>query len=364
MIIFRADGNSIIGMGHVMRSMTIAKAVQSRGESVLFVTADSMVDTKLDEAGLNHVSLASDYKDMESEIDALREIIEEYKASIIVVDSYQVTNKYLSEITKLVPSIYLDDLCNETYPVSALINYNISADLEEYRRLYQRNKVDDSTIPEFILGLNYVPLRDMFRLDSDKSKLMASADKVPNGETKIEVLLTAGGADPLNIAELVARKWIEVYKDKKLFELNIVCGPLYNQVEKLKEVVKECDNITLHIDVKNMAELMNRCQIAMAATGSTIYELCALGIPTVSFYYVENQRRIAEAFEKQTPVKNCGDMSKDSDVVLERLFTEVKELCDDGSRRRAVAKEMKKKVDGMGAYRIADKLIEIAEMDK
>ena len=40
MFYIRADGNEKIGMGHIMRCLTVADALRKQGEEVLFLTAD------------------------------------------------------------------------------------------------------------------------------------------------------------------------------------------------------------------------------------------------------------------------------------------------------------------------------------
>ena len=43
-IVFRADANSSIGMGHIMRSLSIADAFSDKGHLVSFVLADDTVE--------------------------------------------------------------------------------------------------------------------------------------------------------------------------------------------------------------------------------------------------------------------------------------------------------------------------------
>ena len=40
MIIIRVDGNEKIGLGHVMRCLSVADALKSNGNNLMFVTAD------------------------------------------------------------------------------------------------------------------------------------------------------------------------------------------------------------------------------------------------------------------------------------------------------------------------------------
>ena len=56
MYIIRADGNTAIGMGHVMRCLSIADAMRDRNIEPVFMTADNdcvaMIEDRGFEAGL------------------------------------------------------------------------------------------------------------------------------------------------------------------------------------------------------------------------------------------------------------------------------------------------------------------------
>ena len=84
-IVFRADANPNIGMGHVMRCLSIADAFQSMGKRVLFIVADDSVVNLINSRGFDTYVLKSDYKDMESELSMWPEWL---LTKILIVDSY------------------------------------------------------------------------------------------------------------------------------------------------------------------------------------------------------------------------------------------------------------------------------------
>ena len=49
------------------------------------------------------------------------------------------------------------------------------------------------------------------------------------------------------------------------------------------------------VGVSNMAELMADCDLAFGAAGSTSWERCSLGVPTIMLVLADNQRKIAKA---------------------------------------------------------------------
>lgn len=43
-------------------------------------------------------------------------------------------------------------------------------------------------------------------------------------------------------------------------------------------------------ECKKMSELMQQCDMAVSAAGSTLYELCACGMPTITYVLADNQK--------------------------------------------------------------------------
>lgn len=343
MIFFRADGNPNIGVGHIMRCISIAKKVIANGDSVLFITADSQADDLLETSKLPHISMNTDYRNMMSEIPTLLDLFEQYEPSSIVVDSYYVSDRYFMALHNYVYVNYIDDMCNQVFPVDRIINYNICANRDDYIALYSEN--ENQKIPDFVLGLRYTPLREVF---SGRTTLIP-----PSKEKVTDILLSTGGSDPLDISAIFAKEW-ESYTELTDIKLHIVCGPFYQKTDDLYKLIGGAENIIIHKNVQDMVSLMDECQLAVASTGSTIYELCARKVPTISFYFVENQRRIAWAFDAKTPVVNAGDMSADQEAVLDKIFMNLRTLISDIDRRKDISEAMYRLVDGNGAERIAE----------
>lgn len=73
-----------------------------------------------------------------------------------------------------------------------------------------------------------------------------------------------------------------------------------------------------HDNVKSMSVLMKECDLAISANGTTVYELSAMGLPTISFAMVEEQVNSAEAMSRLGVIDYCGRsyMNKDECVKL------------------------------------------------
>ena len=97
---------------------------------------------------------------------------------------------------------------------------------------------------------------------------------------------------------------------------------------------------------------MRRCQLAVSAGGTTLFELCACGIPTVCFSFADNQKPGTIGMGSRDIMQYAGD-ARDTDVtghILEGLLR----LLQSPTLRQEYASRMKRLVDGRGAGRIAD----------
>ncbi|MBO4775567.1 MAG: hypothetical protein J5515_03030, partial [Lachnospiraceae bacterium] len=92
--VIRADANSNIGQGHVMRCLSLADALCERGNSCVFVTAKDSVVAMMERRGYKAFVLGTSYDQTESETEELFDILDREKADVLIVDSYFVTDKY------------------------------------------------------------------------------------------------------------------------------------------------------------------------------------------------------------------------------------------------------------------------------
>ena len=351
MFIIRADGNSVIGMGHVMRCLSIADAMKQQGVEPVFVTACGECIPMIERRGFQTRLLTTDYRDMLSELPQLAQILAEenceIKKHVILVDSYQVSEAYFRELHKLARTACLEDM-GQPYPVDVLINYNIYGEkLAPYYEAGGMNKPQ-----QILLGTAYMPLRQEFL--EDVTYMLR--------EKVTDVMITTGGSDPFFAAKAFADAFLtDKTLQKENIRYHIISGPFNSHAADLKELYAGNENVVIHEKVTSMKEIMRQCDAVLTATGSTIYEVSALGVPMLVFYFAENQRQGAEELEKKTCVINCGDFSKATENVVERAVATLTRCTQEKSYRELLNQEEKKLVDGKGACRIAKAIIHLQE---
>lgn len=341
-VFFRCDANSTIGMGHVMRCLSIADAFADNGYEPIFLLADSAAEKLVHSRGFESEVLNTDYQQMEAELPQFLGFLKGAgsKDSIILfVDSYFTTAKYLQALRQLAYIAYIDDVLKYPYPVDALINYNIYAEESEYKQLYCDSDVE---LPKLLLGTKYVPLRKQF----SNLPRRAAALEVKN------VLISTGGADSEHIALQLA-KYLQENNILNEVCFHFLVGAMNPDLGKLEEIAAQQKNIILEKNVTEMASLMQSCDLAVAASGSTLYELCACGVPIINYIFADNQKGLAEKFFKQGVSDYLGDFRKCQNFFCDVAFSEVLTLSGDRHKRQQMMDAGYKVCDGIGANRIA-----------
>lgn len=342
MILFRVDGNEKVGLGHIMRCLSIAQALYDYGSKVCFITSDERCESIIIQKGFECIVLYTDYSEMESEINVFERVIKELKPKIIIIDSYYVTENYLISIRKKAKTVYIDDVLAFAYPVDILINYNIFSSQVDYNQLYKRADI----LPRFVLGTHYVPLRKEF-LNCAYRK----PEKVNN------ILISTGGADTYHIAI----KLLEYLNDhpERLSAccLKFIVGSVNQDEKKIIELSQKLPNVDLMLDIKNMKELMCNCDLAVSAAGSTLYELCVCSVPTITYVIADNQSIAAELFDKKNLMINIGDL-RNVDNVGELIVNSVYMLKNNLNKRRTLAENAYNHLNKYGSELIAKIIVQ------
>ena len=336
----RADGNTILGMGHLMRCRTIALQLVKRGCRVVFFTSDDKAGELLESWGFPVRVLHSDYRNMEQELPALLEGLSKEGVRLLLVDSYQVTREYLNALGKRQPVYLMDDMGQQVFPVKGVINYNIYGAELPYEKSYGAGV-------RLLLGACFAPVREEFVTGTYTVRECAE-----------RIVITMGGSELYDfggeLAEMLCKQIGDV-------ELELVCGAFSPHLERLRLLEAKEKRIHVHGNVQNMAELMEGCDLAISAAGSTMYELCAVGVPAITCYYVENQRQIAESFGRKTKVYNAGNLAEKPKEAMENILAQVKKMLSQYGLRTETSASMRGLVDGVGAGSIAEALMGICE---
>lgn len=341
MYYFRAEGSAKIGIGHLMRSMSVAGEFSCR-EEIIFLCHTELSAKTVRSRGFEVIELKSVPFSRE-EAEEIKNSIGQDDYAVIILDSYEYDNLYVRELSKFAKVVCFDDIAENAFDADVIINYNSYAAPQMYEEMYENS---EAKLPELILGSEYIPLRKEFRGAKEKEC-----------DTVKDILITTGGGDVENLAKEIAEKLIEDLGEEKV-NLHLVCGSMNPNYDSLKKLSETNKYIFIHKDVRNMAELMDKCDIAVSAGGSTCYELCAMGLPFTVFAYALNQTGILKDMSERGTALGAGYISSDKDreVVLSDIVSRTVKLVKDKELRDKMRKKGRELVDGKGAERLADML--------
>ena len=315
-LIIIADGNLTIGAGHLSRCLTIGRAAKKRGIDPLFILSDKVSLEYLQRLseGVKYTYRIVSRDDFLKEIlrgakadfaknpgvskeESLREVIGRAEEAAVLVDSYEVSGDFFE---KLLSAGFqrvsrIDDLHEEAYPGVLIIDYD--------------------------KDLSLAPIREGFAEFPFEVR-----------ESGKRILFSSGSGDPMGLFEQLLRISKERYPE---VELQVLRG----------------------IAPSEMPKFIAGFDVGIFAAGGSLYEAAALGLPLLSFSFVENQVAGGKAME-QAGIRYLGDCREDReaagpvDEFLERALREAVKLLEDLEERKRISLHEKTLIDGKGTERI------------
>lgn len=311
-IAIRADGGSKIGMGHIMRTLVLAKELAKTNDVFYVCRTDNPLSNKY-KPGMDKIKFYGFNVITISEDNFIEELCK-IKADMLITDSYNINEEYFN-ITKKFFKVtgYIDDMNLHYFDVDFIINQNIGA---------EKLKYSVNTDAKLFLGTNYTMLREEFR----NHKCKDINEKIS------DIMITVGGADSNGITNKV----VNYLKDLE-YKFHIIIGPSFKEenIENLLKLQNLKENINLYFNA-NMIEVMNKCDIAISACGSTLYELAVCGIPTIGLIVADNQKEIANEMQEKGLIYNLGwyrELSKD------KLINNIKKISKLSNRQLMIKKQ-------------------------
>ncbi len=286
-ILFRADGNSKIGLGHLYRLFALVEMYKEVYEFTFITKSDSTISVIPKEYPV--VVLPKELG-VEKEPEWLAKKYNPTK-HLIIADGYPFVSNYQKEIKNQgFQLMYIDDLTTEYMYADIVVNHSPSVQKEDF-------KSKKST--KFALGTKYAILRPMF----------IEATKQKRNITKLDTaFICFGGSDMYNLSIIATKALLELAQFKKIY---VVLGAAYKHIEIL-ELAKNNTVIEIiqNASEKEMLTIMQKSNFAIAPASTILYELCCVKMPILSGYYVKNQELIYKGFLTNNAIFKAGDFSK------------------------------------------------------
>ena len=280
--VLRADASSSIGVGHVMRSLSLGEALIDEGfgvELVSFELAPSL-QSLATSCGIEVVEPSCAPRSSED-----AQFVLDRNADIVVVDGYEFSREFFAVLeASSTPFAVIDDNAetNAQSP-SAVINQNPHASASMYAHLQGE--------PKMLLGLQYAMVRKEVR--------EVAAMNLPSREG--EVFVAIGGADFLGLTAPI----VEALAETGL-QIRVAVGHANTQRAHIQKLADQLGNVTL-IEQQDYVSSLARAHVAVLAAGSSLWEACAVGTPSIGLVVADNQFASANAAKKLgfTRVVDC-----------------------------------------------------------
>ena len=258
-IIFRADGNSQIGLGHVVRSLALAAMLRDEFECVFAIQGPATeLREQIRQVCDGIIALPRCLPAEDRFVHELGAYISEEE--IVVLDGYGFGTAYQESIkAKGAPIVCIDDIHAYRFVSDVVINHTGGISETAY---------ETAPYTRLCLGPAHALLRPPFLTASRETR------NIPEGSPR--VLLNLGGADPQNLTLQLAK---ELRAMDEALQVDIVVGAAYRHQAELQAWLQHHPNFTLHrnLDAHQMCDLMRKCAAAVTSASGVAYEYAAVG---------------------------------------------------------------------------------------
>ena len=331
-ILFRVDANEKVALGHLKRCISLSLKLREFNANSYFAIIEDGYSKRL----LSSLSIPFFSIDIDNPIDDLSQtliIAKNVSANIIVTDSYTINDGYRK---KLIDNGYfvvsLSDLSIDVNDYNININSNLNA--EKIIRI-DNNK-------DQLLGIDYLIMPIEFWNISNYN----SIDKIEN------VLITMGGIDHFDLTTQIL---IILDKINSPFSITVIIGPYYENIDSINNQANKMNkSINIISNPNTLFPFMEKCTLALCAGGQTLYELLSLGRPTIGISLWKNQEGNINELSK---IGGIRGISYNEEHFNDKLSKEINDIVFNISLRQKMFLKSKQIVDGKGADRVSNKIL-------
>lgn len=354
LVVFRADASVTIGTGHVMRCLTLADTLRARGADCQFVTRDqpghlgaliaergfavSILDAPSgpalsgppDHAAWAGVTWQQDLADTRAAID---------RADWLIVDHYALDARWQQGLGDRVGRIMvIDDLADRPHAAALLLDQNLGREAKDYDGLVP----DDCRI---LTGPRFALLRPEFAAQREASLARRKGARLAH------LMISMGGTDAADATSMVLRALARADLPSEM-RISVVMGSCAPALECVRALAADMPWPTrVLVDVRDMGVLMAEADLAIGAGGSTTWERCCLGLPSVIVETAANQAGAVAAMEDAAAALGTGPLA--DPAFGERLVAAVWQA---GAALGEISTRAAGICNGQGASRVADAL--------
>jgi UDP-2,4-diacetamido-2,4,6-trideoxy-beta-L-altropyranose hydrolase len=320
-VIFRVDASLQMGTGHVMRCLTLAQALKKNGWNAEFICRKhegNIIDKvyssgfivheieEFEEADIDNKLAHSHWLGATQQQDASAciDILKHNQTDWLIVDHYALDEDWQKRLKFCYKKLMvIDDLADRRHQCDVLLDQTFGRQQKDYSELIPKDC-------QILLGSQHALLRPEFA-----KWRPYSLERRRKSEFK-QLFINMGGVDVDNVTEEILDELKKCNLPNDL-KITVVMGSSAPHLESVKSKAITLPYKTeVKVDVGNMAEIMANSDIAIGAAGSTTWERCCLGLPTIQIVLAKNQVNIARALAKNNAIRFLQDTRELSRVIL------------------------------------------------
>lgn len=321
-VVFRVDAGTEIGTGHVMRCLTLANALKDHGGECVFVCrphSGNLIEF-IKMQGFTTIALPSLLSsggktrtdtpphaawlctDQDTDARDTSAVLDEYfngkTVDWLVVDHYALDARWeacLRPTTNHV--LVIDDLADRPHDCDLLLDQSLGRDAADYTALVPQ-------AAKLLIGPRYALLRPEF------ARLRAASLVRRENPQLRNLLVTMGGVDKNNGTEKVLDALATCPLPDGI-KITVVMGEQAPWVEQVRMKAAMMPFTTdVQVGVRDMAALMVDSDLAIGAAGTTTWERCCVGLPSLIIETAKNQAGISRAMVAAGAGLATGDVQK------------------------------------------------------
>lgn len=314
-----------------MRCLTLAQVLTQRGARVTFICnrGCGAVVPQIERAGLQLVE--TNEGDLEPHPAA-------FGARWAVLDHYGTTLAHERAWLQTVENLaVIADHADRPYHCNLLIHPSMSLPGDAFSLALAGADV--------LAGADYAPLRRDFA--ECRPVALDRRDGRPVRRIMIMTGMTDYGSATVPLVETARRVVPEAVVD-------VVVGPIAPSRTELERRKAIDPNVILHVDPMFPSALATEADVALGALGTATFERCCLGLPTIAIVLADNQLANAAAYRS---LRLGAVVDWRAPGAVGSAEASLAELCQSSEMRIGLSRRCANLVDGLGAERIADRLL-------
>ena len=329
-VTIRADASGTVGTGHAMRMLALGEGLVARGHRAELLTLHlpPSLERRFEAARVEVIKASAAIGGEDDERFTRRRIVDR-ASDWLVLDGYQFPAGYLRSVRSSAHALIVDDMGTAPADSDLVLDQNLSA---------PRRDAEDRYRPRHLLGPRYALLRPMY------SGFRGRPRSDHGGPPRI--LVTMGGADPMDATSLVLRGLAELGRDR--VTVRVIVGVSHPAKEAVSHLVS-AHGYELMSDVPDLAADIAWSDLVIGAAGTSALEFACVGRPLVALVLADNQMTVARCVQGLGLGVVAGVVP---DVLPSDVARAVDGLLSDPARMRDMGRRGPSTVDGLGATRV------------